>query len=219
SPTPRTLSLDLAGADVDVIAFDQAIVRGDTAALEEAVSLYRGPLLEECTEEWVLWERQAREHSYLDALEQLAAQSLEGGDPATAEDYLRRAGAVDPLRESVQRALMQALAAGSHYAGLLQSYREFRLLLHRELNSEPDPETQALFRRLRDEAREKAKVAADSRPSPSARPAAPSTPDAGSVAVPAGENRVVTVLFSDMSGYLESTRDLAPEEAADLVGR
>jgi class 3 adenylate cyclase/predicted ATPase len=218
SPTPRTLSLDLTGADVDLIAFDAAIARGDTPALEEAVSLYRGPLLEECVEEWVLQERQAREHAYLDALERLAAQSLEGGDPVAAEGYLRRAAAVDPLRESIQRALMQALAAGGNYAALLQSYREFRLLLHRELNTEPEPETQALFRRLRDEARERAV--------PSARRAAPIpslAPRTGhrapSIASPAGENRVVTVLFSDMCGSLEATCDLAPEEAADLVGR
>src|SRR5206468_2060138 len=53
SPTPRTLSLDLAGAEVDIITFDQAIARGDPASLEEAVAFYRGPLLEECFEEWV----------------------------------------------------------------------------------------------------------------------------------------------------------------------
>jgi class 3 adenylate cyclase/tetratricopeptide (TPR) repeat protein len=216
SPTPRTLSLDLRGADVDVIAFDRAIARGDTAALEEAVSLYRGPLLEECAEEWVLQERQQREHDYLDALERLASQSLEAGDPASAEGYLRRAGAVDPLRESVQRARMRALAAGSNHAGLLQCYRDFRLLLHRELNTEPDPETQALFRRLRDQARQTAAAVGSN---PAARPVSPSVPNARSVVLPAGENRVVTVLFADMSGSLEATRDLAPEEAAQLVDR
>src|SRR5579871_6366025 len=46
SPTSRTLCLDLAGAAVDVLAFDQAIRHGDAPALEQAVALYRGPLLE-----------------------------------------------------------------------------------------------------------------------------------------------------------------------------
>jgi predicted ATPase/class 3 adenylate cyclase len=64
--------------------------------------------------------------------------------------------AVDPLRESAQRALMQALAAGGNYAAALLTYRELRLLLHRELNAQPDPETQALFEQLRAEARDKA---------------------------------------------------------------
>src|SRR5207244_9210812 len=46
SGSARTLCLDLAGAAVDVVAFDQAIRQGDAPALEQAVTLYRGPLLE-----------------------------------------------------------------------------------------------------------------------------------------------------------------------------
>ena len=42
SPSPRTLSLELTGAFVDVLAFDAALARSDPEALEEAVSLYRG---------------------------------------------------------------------------------------------------------------------------------------------------------------------------------
>jgi DNA-binding SARP family transcriptional activator len=52
SPTAHTVSLDLAGVEADVIAFDAAIARGDTPSLEEAIALYRGALLEGCTEEW-----------------------------------------------------------------------------------------------------------------------------------------------------------------------
>src|SRR5215208_5636530 len=37
SPTPRTLTLDLEEADVDVIAFDEAITQGDEPAWERAV--------------------------------------------------------------------------------------------------------------------------------------------------------------------------------------
>src|SRR5579859_4958113 len=69
----RAISLSLADATVDVLAFDAAIARGDSASLEEAVSLYRGPLLEGCTLEWVFAERQEREMAYLAALERLAA--------------------------------------------------------------------------------------------------------------------------------------------------
>src|SRR5206468_3215494 len=102
SPTPRTLSLDLAGAEVDVLLFDTAIARGDTASLGLAVSLYRGPLLEGCADEWVLPERQAREEAYLRALERLAAHARARGDATTAAPYLRLAVAVDPLRETAQ---------------------------------------------------------------------------------------------------------------------
>src|SRR5438876_3141492 len=77
APTNSILRLDLADAEVDVIAFDAAVERGRTAerdevvqtALEEAIRHYRGPLLERCVEEWAFPERQAREEAYLKALE------------------------------------------------------------------------------------------------------------------------------------------------------
>jgi class 3 adenylate cyclase len=113
--------LDLAGAAVDLFAFDAAITRGDPRSLAEAVALYRGPLLEGCTEEWAFQERQVREQAYLAALEKLAAEAMAAGDAATAEGRLRQAAAVDPLRDSVQRALMAALAASGNYASVREA--------------------------------------------------------------------------------------------------
>jgi predicted ATPase/DNA-binding SARP family transcriptional activator len=157
-PTTRTLNLDRAGATVDVEEFDAAIARGDAASLQQAVALYRGPLLEDCGEEWVFSERQAREHAYLTALEALAAQAQGEGDQAAAERWLRRAVAIDPLRESAQRALMRALAAGGNYAATLVVFRELRQHLHREINAAPDTETAELFQQLRAEARHRAQA-------------------------------------------------------------
>jgi predicted ATPase/DNA-binding SARP family transcriptional activator/class 3 adenylate cyclase len=156
SPTPHTLCLDLAGAEADAAAFDEAIAQGDTPSLEKAVALYRGPLLEGWVEEWAFQERQVREQAFLATLEKLAAQALAAGDPGAAERYLRSVVAEDPLRETAQRALMQSLAASGNYAAALLAYRELRLRLHRELNAEPDAETQAPFQQLRAEARRKA---------------------------------------------------------------
>jgi len=156
STTPSTLSLDLAGADVDVVAFDEAVGRGDAASLETAVALYRGPLLEGCVEEWVLPERMAREQACLGALETLATQALANGDACAAARCLRRVIAVDPLRESAYRALMRALAATGDCAAVVDLYRDLRLLLRRELNAEPDSETTALFQQIRDEIRRSA---------------------------------------------------------------
>jgi predicted ATPase/DNA-binding SARP family transcriptional activator len=158
SPTPRTLLLDLTGADVDLLVFDRAIARGDPVSLEEALSLYRGPLLEECAEEWALQEREVRELAYLRASEVLASRALATGDPGTAEQLLRRAVAIDPFRESAQRALMQALVAQGSHTAAMEVYRELRQRLHRETNAVPDAETQALYEQVRAEAR--ARVAA-----------------------------------------------------------
>ncbi len=151
SPTAHTLCLDLAGAAVDVVTFDQATRDGNASALETVVALYRGPLLEGWSEEWVFQERQSREQSYLTALETLAARALASGESAAAERHLRRALAVDPLRETAQRGLMQAMATGGNYAAALLVYRELRLLLHREMNAEPGPETEGLYRQIRSE--------------------------------------------------------------------
>src|SRR5262249_15896688 len=148
-----TLALDLTGAEVDVLAFDQAVAQGDEPVLERAVALYRGPLLEGCAEPWAFEERQHREEAYLGALESLASGALARGGGGKAEGHLPGAGAANPLREGAQRSLMQALAAGGSYAAALLVYRELRLLLHRELNAEPDAETTALFRQLQAEAR------------------------------------------------------------------
>src|SRR5437763_16317525 len=60
APTPRTLRLDTQGANIDVCEFDRAVAGADTASLERAVDLYRGPLLEGCAEEWVFPERDVR---------------------------------------------------------------------------------------------------------------------------------------------------------------
>jgi predicted ATPase/class 3 adenylate cyclase len=205
SPTASSLMLDLAGTRVDLIAFERAMARGDPGSLEEAVALYRGALLEGWTEEWVFQERQPREQAYLESLERLAAAARASGDLPTAERHLRRAVAVDPLRESAQRALMEALAASGNYAGVIQSYRELRLRLHGDLNAEPDAETQHLFQRLREEARSRADAPvavgrreAGARSDTSSQPAAP-TASSPRPRAPAPDS-TVTFLFTDVEG-------------------
>src|SRR5207302_8267516 len=126
TPTPRTLRLDLAGADVDVLRFDAAIAAGDGPSLERAVRLYRGPLLVECSEEWIIPERTAREQAYLGALESLAREARAQKDREAEGHYLRRALAVDPLREGAQQALMESLAAQGDVSAALLVYREYR---------------------------------------------------------------------------------------------
>jgi len=117
SPTPRTLRLDISGAFCDVLAFDAALSRPRTEEeeeeeerLQQAVHLYRGPLLQECPEEWASVERNAREQSYLAALERLAALLQHRGEPAAAVRWLRQLVATDSYRERAYTALMQALA-------------------------------------------------------------------------------------------------------------
>ena len=175
----HSLTLDLHGATVDIVAFDEAIARGDVASLEQAAWLYRGELLEGCLEEWVLPEREARERALATALETLASHAAAHTEWATAERHLRRALRVDPLHESAQRALMLTLVRSGNPNAALQSYRDFCVVLARELKAEPDPETFALFRQIRSDVRRRLE------PSPAARGMAPaSTPSRGNLPHP-----------------------------------
>jgi predicted ATPase/DNA-binding SARP family transcriptional activator len=149
APTPRTVQLDISGMQVDVLDFDKAVERKDAASLETAIALYRGPLLQDCSEDWATQERQTREQQYLNALETLAELALASAQPQHALLYLRKLVSQAPLRESGQRHLMRALAASGDHAALTQTYRDFRLLLHTELNSQPAPETLALYQELK----------------------------------------------------------------------
>src|SRR5579862_3376319 len=87
SPNRLTLLLDLTDAQVDLLRFDAAIKTGKLSDLEQAVGLYRGPLLEGCNEEWVFQERTVREQAYLQALQKLGDASVADEDYASAVGY------------------------------------------------------------------------------------------------------------------------------------
>jgi predicted ATPase/DNA-binding SARP family transcriptional activator len=170
APTRHTLALDLSSADVDLLTFDTGIQQGDLLSLARAVEVYRGPLLEGCTEEWALQERAGREQSCLTALQRLAEDALARGEAGIAVGYLRRVVAVDALQEGAQRALMQALVLEGSYAAATQVYRDLRLHLHRELNAEPGPQTTAVYNQIRAQTRQKAQTVPRAAPGLAASP-------------------------------------------------
>jgi predicted ATPase/DNA-binding SARP family transcriptional activator len=157
SPTRDTLTIDLEGAEVDVLRFDQAaMLQGKEEALKSAVAAYTGPLLEGCLEEWVFSERASREQTCLRALETLADAAEQRQDYGQALSWLRRAEGMDALRDTTRRALMRVLAASGDTPAALTCYRDYRLLLRQEMNVEPDEETVKLYQQIRDRARQAA---------------------------------------------------------------
>ncbi|MBC7806751.1 MAG: hypothetical protein H7145_11425 [Akkermansiaceae bacterium] len=161
APSRHTLQLDLSNAQVDVLTFDAAIATKRRSDLERAVSLYRGPLLEGCAEEWILQDREARTQAVLRTLQTLATSAQETGNHETAADWWRRAVMLDPLWEVARRGLMSVLAGSGDTNTALQVYREFTVILQSDdPRAAPDTETTALYRRLRDSARQKAAVSA-----------------------------------------------------------
>jgi predicted ATPase/DNA-binding SARP family transcriptional activator len=153
SPGRHTLRLELSDAEVDVLQFDSAIKSGQLADLEQAIELYKGPLLEGCTEEWVFQERNARELSYLQALQQLGETALEAGNYATASSYYQRVANLDPWSDAARQGWMEALSQSGDRNAALQVYREFVEFLRNDPYASPDEATTALYVRLRAEAR------------------------------------------------------------------
>ena len=131
----------------DVLRFDAFAARwdkiGDWEAATEAISLYRGPLLEGFDADWIPGERAAREEQCREMLEFLARRALQNGDASRAVTLARRAERLDPLNAATQRLLYESLAAAGDAPAAQRAYRAFRDLLHRETNQQPDTETVA----------------------------------------------------------------------------
>ncbi|BDI29558.1 serine/threonine protein kinase [Capsulimonas corticalis] len=157
TPSRHTLRLDLEGAVVDLVEFDAALISQKPGSLERAVSLYTGPLLEGCLEEWASQERNAREQDCLRALQTLAQMALTAGNYGGAADYFRRATRISPQWEAAQRGLMQALSQSGDGNAAMDVYRSFLRLLRRDdPQAAPDKETITLYTSLRAEAQKRA---------------------------------------------------------------
>lgn len=110
----------------------------------EAIALYRGPLLEECYDDWCLRERERLRERFVNALErQLHFEEARGDWKAAirlGEELLH----LDPLRETVHRDLMRCHLLAGNRAAALQQYARCERDLARELGIAPMSETTRL---------------------------------------------------------------------------
>jgi predicted ATPase/DNA-binding SARP family transcriptional activator len=154
APTFHTLRLStLENVSIDLVRFEALCRQQREEALREAVDLYRGPLLEGWNEEWALAPRNACEQDCLRALSLLAAEAEGQQNWTDAEYWLRRIVAIEAFDERAHCRLMEALAHKGNYAAATLVYRELRILLRNEINTEPAAETTALFETLQRKAR------------------------------------------------------------------
>jgi len=158
----------LRGADVDLLVVDKVSLRlrDDVAVDVELVGGWAARLIsgtmrpDELTivpswaealellpgwyDDWVLLERERLRQRVLHGLEALSRHLVTAGRFAEAVEAAMVAVAVEPLRESAQRALVTAhLAEGNRVEGrrCLEAYRE---ILRRDLGAEPAPDLTAL---------------------------------------------------------------------------
>lgn len=142
SPTPRSLQFDAKEADCDLASFDAAIAGEQW---EEAVRVYRGPLLAQDAAECIIADRAVYEEVFSTALEHLASQATANCDFPAAVHNLSRLLTLNPYRETAVRALMQTYSALGENLLAVKTFRSFRLALHENQMGEPDLQTLTLY--------------------------------------------------------------------------
>jgi TolB-like protein/DNA-binding SARP family transcriptional activator len=151
----QSVRLDPASLTVDVCRFEQLLGDGTTDALERAMALYRGDLLDgvgihdPSFEDWLAGERQRLRHLAEEALGKLMSLSMAAGARDRAATAARRLLSLDPLREAACRTLMQIDADQARTAQALKLYETLRDRLHRELGVKPEVETVQLYELIR----------------------------------------------------------------------
>ena len=139
----------------DATQLEVLVGQGTRASLTEAVELYKSRLLvdigipEQTWSEWLDSERVRLEGLALDAMVKLGDLELQAGCPEQALAAANRAISINNLREDAHRLAIRALAAAGRRADALKRYEHLVALLKSELDVEPDANTQALVRSLR----------------------------------------------------------------------
>ncbi len=120
----------------------------DVQAIDGAVRLYQGELLEGFYADWVLAERERVRTLYLDSLTWLMRHHIASPLPEQGVAYGQRILRHDPLREEVHRELIRLYIRTGQRGLALSQYEACRRLLLEELGAEPLEETKALYAQI-----------------------------------------------------------------------
>ena len=144
---------DTAEFEREIAAARRALKRredGAAAALERALARFRGDFLDgEPAGDWHLEHRDRLQRVFVDALMELGDRHAEEGRNAKAADAYRRVLARDDLNEDATRALMRCYAKAGERAQALRLYQRFSERLRKELDAEPEEETQELLETIK----------------------------------------------------------------------
>lgn len=139
---------------VDALEFQRLVADGTPAALQQAVTLYRGRFLEglsvesEVFEDWARAEGQRLQDLAMRALTRLLAHHRDQGAADAAIELAHRVLAIDPLHEDAHRTLIGLYVRQGARGEALKQYERYREMLQRELGLEPDAETRQLAQQL-----------------------------------------------------------------------
>lgn len=122
-----------------------------TEYLENALSLYRGDLLEGNYEDWAIREREHKRQQYINACQYLMFFYAQQDDFDRGLYFGQRILDQDPLREDIHRAIMHIYQQSGRRSSALQQYEMCRSALAAELGILPMEETQNLYLQILNE--------------------------------------------------------------------
>ena len=150
----QTIFLHLDSLEIDVLNFDDLCNQKDEVSLQKALELYQGELLEglytrsQGFDDWLEIERSQRREKVLQVMDVL----LEKVQSENQMEQVIRLGikmtALDPLRESAHRVLMDAYNKQGRRHAALKQYRLCQQLLRDDLSIAPEEATQALYQAI-----------------------------------------------------------------------
>ena len=150
----QTVFLHKDSLEIDVLNFDDLCNQKDEASLQKALELYQGELLEglytrsQGFDDWLEMERSHRREKVLQIMDVL----LEKAQSENQLEQVIRLGikmtALDPLRESAHRVLMDAYNKQGRRHAALKQYRLCQKLLRDDLSIAPEEATQALYQTI-----------------------------------------------------------------------
>ena len=146
----------------DVAEFEQAYARSrgtrgselddeKANALEKAVCLYRGDLLENWYQDWCILARERFQSMYLAMLDKLMSYCEAHQDFDRGIDYGDQILNIDVARERTYRRLMRLRCLAGDRTGAIRQFERCKEVLDHELGVEPAGQTVALYERIRDD--------------------------------------------------------------------
>jgi DNA-binding SARP family transcriptional activator/ATP/maltotriose-dependent transcriptional regulator MalT len=208
----------LIGAGRDALAAGDP--DGAVAALEEALSMWRGrPLDDLAYEAFAQREIGRLEELRVTALEHLIDAKLELGLHAEVVGRLEALIADHPYRERLRGQLMLALYRSDRQADALQAYQDARRALVDELGIEPGERLRELERSILAQEPTLAVPAPAAAAPPPAAPAAVAEPAAPAPEPAAAARRLVSIVFADIVGSTGLAERLDPESMHGVLDR
>jgi DNA-binding SARP family transcriptional activator len=118
-------------------------------ALQKALELYRGDLLEGWYQDWCLLERERLQQMYLDLLAKHMAYCEASGHYAAGLAYGARALRCDVAQERIHRLLIRLHYRAGNRTAALRQYQRCVAFLRQELDVSPSARTLALYEQIR----------------------------------------------------------------------